>query len=289
MDPRPVLLPGLRLVRRDDDHLQIGLDAPRAVVLPDTDGVRRVVAALIGSGAPLPDDLTSARVLRDLAAAGLLTTARHRDALLAGAGDRPRPAVLAELVRRPRDAADVVRRRRTLAVGFRADEETTASLRRLLSGAGLAEGPDPALVLVAGGGEPDRETVDELDRADVPHLLVAGFADRVRIGPLVVPGETACLRCVDAHLAAHDPRRAVVLAQLQQDRTLQPSWDPTLLALGLAWAVRDATAYLDGECPSTWSASVTVDATLRVERRDWLRHPACGCAWGDALRVSPPS
>ena len=57
-------------------------------------------------------------------------------------------------------------------------------------------------------------------------------------------------------------------------------WDPCLLELGGAWAVRDVVRRLDGELPSLRSATVTVTDDLEVTRRDWLRHPHCGCAWG---------
>ena len=42
LSSRPVLRPGLRVFRRDDSHLQVGIEEPR-VVLPDDDGVRRLL------------------------------------------------------------------------------------------------------------------------------------------------------------------------------------------------------------------------------------------------------
>jgi hypothetical protein len=97
----------------------------------------------------------------------------------------------------------------------------------------------------------------------------------------VEPGRTPCLRCVDAHLGERDARRATVLYQLD---ALPPApytvWDPCLLDLGVAWAVRDVVRRLDGQQPALRSASVTVTADLAVSRREWLRHPHCGCAWG---------
>jgi hypothetical protein len=36
---RPVLRPGLHVVRRDDAHLQLGLDDPDRFVLPDRPGL----------------------------------------------------------------------------------------------------------------------------------------------------------------------------------------------------------------------------------------------------------
>ena len=92
---------------------------------------------------------------------------------------------------------------------------------------------------------------------------------------------SACLRCVDAHLGEIDPRRATVLHQLD-DLPSAPlvDPDPCLLHLAVAWAVRDIVRILDGSPPSLRSATLTVSEDLDVTRRDWLRHPHCGCAWG---------
>jgi hypothetical protein len=46
------------------------------------------------------------------------------------------------------------------------------------------------------------------------------------------------------------------------------------------WVVRDVLAFLDGGEPTTWSATVDLDAAAPV-RRVWLRHPHCGCTWAD--------
>jgi hypothetical protein len=97
------------------------------------------------------------------------------------------------------------------------------------------------------------------------------------VGPFVVPGATACHRCVDAHLAEGDPRRSVVVEQLA-GITATPG-DAPLAALAVAWAVRDVEAYLAGRRPTTWSATVDLGLELDPRPRMWRRHPWCGCAW----------
>jgi hypothetical protein len=138
-----------------------------------------------------------------------------------------------------------------------------------------------AATLVVTLGEPRRRTSDRLVRDDVTHLWLAVLPAGVRIGPFVEPGRSACLRCVDAHLGERDARRATVLHQLD-DLPAAPHavWDPSLLDLGAAWAVRDVVRRLDGEPSTLRSATVTVSADLEMTRHDWLRHPHCGCAWG---------
>src|SRR4051812_21576060 len=70
-----LLLPGLRLVRRDADHLQLGVDAPRVAVLPDTRAVRRLVADLAHGGPLTPLDAETTPVLAELVRVGLVVAA----------------------------------------------------------------------------------------------------------------------------------------------------------------------------------------------------------------------
>ena len=98
--------------------------------------------------------------------------------------------------------------------------------------------------------EPVRTTVDQLVRLGEPHLLLRlrrrGCCAWVRSWS---PGRTACLRCVDAHLAETDPRRPLVVEQYSCADTARPvpePCDPALLALALGWAVRDLVTWADG-------------------------------------------
>lgn len=134
---------------------------------------------------------------------------------------------------------------------------------------------------VSVGAEPRREDLDEAMRAQRAHLLMTFLGGRVRLGPFVAPGLTACSRCVDEHLTDRDPRHPLVVQQHQQaDPRDAPS--PQDLHLTLAWAVRDLVTWVEGGRPSTWSATVDLRPDgPRVDR--WRRHPRCGCAWGDVL------
>ncbi len=159
---------------------------------------------------------------------------------------------------------------------------SATAVTRVCAAAGLRVAEQAsAATLVVTLGEPRRRVSDRLVRDDVPHLWLAVLPTSVRIGPFVEPGRTACLRCVDARLGERDARRATVLHQLDELPVAPYAvWEPCLLDLGVAWAVRDTVRRLDGEPPALRSATVTVTAELEVTRRDWLRHPHCGCAWG---------
>jgi hypothetical protein len=247
---RPALRPGLRVVRRDDRHLQLGLDPPDRLVLPDRPGLRQALTRL--EHRP-PEPLLE--VVDQLVRDGWVVDA--------GAGARAAPAAP------PRPVAVTV------------DPTLEAAVLRACSAARLVATSTAPLRLVVAAGEPRRTLSDSLVRDDVPHLWLAVLPGSVRIGPYVEPGRTACLRCVDAHLGDLDLRRATVLHQLEELPSA-PGADPEpcLLALAVAWAVRDVARRLEGRLSSLCSATVTITDELEVTRREWLRHPHCGCAWG---------
>lgn len=250
---RPVLRPGLHVVRRDDQHLQLGLDDPDRLVVRDQPGLREALAR-----PDLPAPAAVAPVLDSLAARGWLVDAAE----LRAEADR--------------------RRARRAPVHVQGDPVLVPAVARICAAADVAvtDPADGAPRLVVSRGEPRRVVADALMRQDVPHLWLAVFPGGVRVGPFVQPGRSACLRCVDAHLGDLDPRRATVLHQLDDEPRGGSPVDPALLTLGAAWAVRDLVRALDGDGPSLASTTVTVSADLEVAVRTWLRHPHCGCAWG---------
>jgi len=248
---RPALRGGLHVVRRDDRHLQIGVDEPDRLVLRDRPGL---LEALTHLDHPPPDGVRDVvdRLVADAWVVDLAAEAQARR----NAAARRAPVTLSV---DPLLEDAVSRACRTAAV-------------RVADGA--------ALRLVITLGEPARSLSDDLMRDDVPHLWVAVQPSRVRLGPFVEPGRSACLRCVDAHLGERDPRRATVVHQLGDRPPSYAVVDPGLFSLAAAWAVGDVRRRLDGHDSSLRSATVTITDTLELSRREWLRHPHCGCAWG---------
>lgn len=264
------LRPGVPVVRRDATTLQVGLYPPLVARLPDAPEVRALLDALrSGTG---PGDLApvAARALESLLGAGL--------ALRATPGSTP-GLTLAQA----QFGADGGRRltdRSGHRIGLRADGPSRAIVTELLALTGLAvDDASPSVWLVVDAGPITRETVDPLVRVGAPHLLVSGHAGGRRLGPFVEPGRTACLRCVDAHEAETDPRRPFLVEQAALASVGDQPVDPVLDRLVLAWAVRDLCRYLEGDEPSTWSATVDVGPTDPPRLVRWLRHPHCGCAW----------
>jgi len=229
-------------------------------------------------------------VLRHLCEADLLIDAR---ALAASTARGTAPAARAAWAQFGVGAAARLTARASARIGITADEESRTAAVRLLraSGAEVAEtagtagSADDGVVdawLVVGDGESPRASVDHLVREGAAHLLVSGGAGSMRLGPFVVPGLTACLRCLDAHRAESDPRRALVIEQVTSHPP--PSHrDPALHALALAWAVRDLLRFVEGDHPSTWSTTFELGPVAAPVARTWTRHPHCGCSWDEAL------
>jgi hypothetical protein len=204
-------------------------------------------------------------------------------------GPVPRAAVAAAYAQRGGDAHVRLRARAGGTVTVVSPPPSDVTLTGLLEAAGVRVAPPGTrrsgdlVVVVEPGGEVSRRALDEWVRTDRAHLVVTNLAARVEVGPLVVPGVTACVGCVDAHRADRDPGRGLVVQQ-HGPRPDEPC-DPLLLRLALAWAARDVVSFLQGEPPRTWSASVVVEPSLALPRNEWSRHPRCGCSWGDALAV----
>lgn len=311
---RLVLRPGIHVLRRSATELQVGLDPARAVVLPDRPEVRAVLDALRSPGRSAGEqEGYDGRTLELLADSGLLVDAdlllplapappggKHGDsrvsradvaALAAHAGDRA-AALLAS-----RAAAEVD----VASVGSAEAATVVTSLVGLLTAAGLrprvlphgqppperADSPDGRRhgVLVA-VGEPAREDLDGWMRTGTPHLVVRLTEGSAVIGPFVLPGETACLRCVDAHHTDVDPawpllvtQQAAAVGRVRED-TLPEPVDTLLATLATAWAARDLVSRAEGHRPATASTTIRLDPHLTsLETHCWPRHPACGCAW----------
>ena len=282
---RPVLAPGLRVLRRSRTELQVGLRPE--VCVPDTEPVRRTLDHLV-RGEAVPVDPETRAVLDALSpvlvdGTGLLTPG-------VAVGDVAAAAALDPSGYRDRLAA---RRSALVAVlGVVPDLDPTGLLDAV--GLPVTARPDdrPTAVLVLSLGEIDRVELDALVRTGTPHLLVRLVEGAVLVGPFVVPGHTACLRCIDAHRLVDDPSATTLVARhaaaraSRQDGVAEPV-DTALATLALAWAVRDLVTHVEGGRPSTWSTTVRIEPALAaLTQTEWLRHPGCGCGWSSDAHSS---
>ncbi|MEO5854072.1 MAG: TOMM precursor leader peptide-binding protein [Nocardioides sp.] len=297
---RPMLRPGLRVTRRDADTLQVGLDPGCQTTLPDRPPVRALLAALGDGDEPDLTDGAARAAWARLWDADLVVDRLRLSADLAGVSDgRRRQAISAAYAAHGKHATQRLQARAEARVAVRLPRDDAraahwgATVTGLLRDAGVGLAPagndaDATVALVVTGTEPARESLDPALATGEPHLLLASVEGRIRLGPFVVPGRTACLRCVDAHLDERDPRRSLVVHQYAEEQVaigVPAPDDPALTMLALAWAVRDLVSYVEGDRPATWSATVRIEPDLGLHRHEWTRHPHCGCCWGDLLDV----
>jgi hypothetical protein len=137
----------------------------------------------------------------------------------------------------------------------------------------------PDLVLLApAAGSPLPDAV-----VPGPHLVAEVREGTGVVGPLVRPGISACLRCLDLARTDRDPGWPALAAQLAvPDPAVAPCDGPLALAVA-AQAAQQALSFLDGTAMPA-ALGGTLELALpdwRWRRRSWQLHPACDCAWGD--------
>jgi hypothetical protein len=152
-----------------------------------------------------------------------------------------------------------------------------------LAGAGGPGNPPagtalPDLAILA--GRHPIELQASLMRDQVPHLAVAADEAIGIVGPLVIPGRTACLRCLDLTRAERDPAWPLILAQLEGREPDPCACDAPLAAAVAAQAAAQVLAFIDRAV----AADAVVNGTLELvlpgwqwRRRTWPRHPGCSC------------
>jgi hypothetical protein len=138
--------------------------------------------------------------------------------------------------------------------------------------------PSPDLTIIACETvEADRLVAADLLRADQPHLVVRSAGEAVIVGPLVIPGRTACVACTDLTRRDTDPGWPALLDQLTRLRLpasgLLNTWAACL-------AATQALAFLRTGIPEACGATIELNEhDLLTRWRTWMPHPGCGCHW----------
>ncbi|NYF17298.1 hypothetical protein HDC37_002126 [Microbacterium sp. AK009] len=128
----------------------------------------------------------------------------------------------------------------------------------------------PVVALAAHLVHPARAAA--LMASDVTHLPVILAGSRVRVGPLIVPGITACLSCLALTSTDADGGWPLLAAQLCGRPIVEVA--PTLLVEAAAWAVR----LLSGEGTTTpTSTELVLSAAPAPRFLPHLPHVRCGC------------
>jgi hypothetical protein len=138
----------------------------------------------------------------------------------------------------------------------------------------------PDLVVLAPARSEHLDTAAQLVRDGTAHLLAEVRGATGVVGPLVLPGRTACLRCLDLTRSDLDPVWPALAAQLGPDGRDRQACDMALAVQVAGQAAQQVLAMLDGTVdPATLGG--TLEMTLpdhRWRRRTWPVHADCGCA-----------
>ena len=112
--------------------------------------------------------------------------------------------------------------------------------------------------------------------------LTAGASEAIGVvGPLVVPGETACLSCVDLARTDRDPAWPLILAQLAAPGAPPAACNAALATAVAAQAATQALAFLDRAGAAEAVRNGTLELVLpgwQWRRRSWRPHVACRCS-----------
>jgi bacteriocin biosynthesis cyclodehydratase domain-containing protein len=112
------------------------------------------------------------------------------------------------------------------------------------------------------------------------HLPVVMRDNLAVIGPLVIPGRTPCLRCLELARADRDPVWPVIAAQLiGRVRQVEPC-DVVLATAAAAHTAMQLLGWLDDPAAPTAVIGGTLEISLgdgTVRRQRLTGHPGCGC------------
>ena len=311
---RPALKSGLLPVWRDRDTLQIGIDSRRAVALTGMAGIAWMIGLLDGSrdraqviqaavDRGLPAEAAE-RVLALLAAAGALDDFPAGTLRMLSLPLRARLAAELATVSLARGDGDggarTLARRLTAQIRVHGGGRIGAGIASLLATSGVGrvtradtgdDGPQPP-----GRARPDlavligRQPLElrvSLMREQIPHLAASADEAIGIVGPLVIPGRTACLRCLDLTRTDRDPAWPLILAQLAGRAPDPLACDAPLAAAVAAQAAAQGLAYIDRAAAAGAVTNGTLELFLpewQWRRRTWPRHRDCACGSTTARR-----
>ncbi|MEW1723400.1 TOMM precursor leader peptide-binding protein [Streptomyces sp. NPDC093109] len=161
-------------------------------------------------------------------------------------------------------------------------------------------GPEPGLSLVIvaprdglAAYAPDPVTAEPWIATGTPHLYAGVIEATGLVGPLVLPGGSACAGCVARLRADRDPGWPRMLAQWRSGRApaaAVPAADLGLATTVAGLTVAHALSFLDGELPGSIGARWEVSLPLLDWRPERIvPHPECPCGAagrGEGVRVS---
>lgn len=179
--------------------------------------------------------------------------------------------------------------RQANAVEITGDSSLTRAASTVLESSGLVRARHPSqatvtLMMAAITADAPEAAVSLAPASahDRPHLPIVVFRGRASIGPLIIPGRTACSRCLYLQHRDADPEWPSILTQwMAAHRSFSIGVDP-LLALHAATAgVTMLRNWMDG-FPTSAGSRLRIQAPdFHIVETTVEPHPECGCRWSD--------
>jgi hypothetical protein len=139
--------------------------------------------------------------------------------------------------------------------------------------------PRPDLAVLADGYP--AELPAQLVASGVLHLAASAREAIGVVGPLVVPGQSACLGCVELARSDRDPAWPFILAQAAGQAAQPVACAATLATAVAAQAVSQVLSCLDLAQPAVAVTNATLELVApgwQWRRRSWPRHGQCRCS-----------
>lgn len=147
----------------------------------------------------------------------------------------------------------------------------------------VPDGPRTALTVIVADFVIDPELHGRWLRRDIPHLPIVFGDEKVRVGPLVDPGNGPCLYCLERHRTDSDPAWPAIASQLWGRRSpIHESTAGTLVeqevAASAARLVLERLRPRRRDHPRALLTSIEIEAVsgMRSSRRVTV-HPDCLC------------
>ena len=144
---------------------------------------------------------------------------------------------------------------------------------------GARAGQRADLAILAGGhpaGLPG-----ELAAGGTAHLAASASEAIGVVGPLVIPGRSACLGCLELARRDRDPAWPLILAQVAGRSASPAACGAALAAAVAAQAAGQALSFIDLARPADAVINGTLELVLpgwQWRRRSWAPHPRCRCS-----------
>ncbi|MEV8418743.1 TOMM precursor leader peptide-binding protein, partial [Streptomyces niveus] len=165
--------------------------------------------------------------------------------------------------------------------------ERTERTERADARAALASGGGAGLSLVIvaprdglAAYAPDPAPAERWIATGTPHLYAGVVEATGVVGPLVLPGGTACAGCLTEERTGRDPGWPLMLAQWRSGRraSVTPACDLGLATTVAGLAAAHALSFLDGELPASTGARWEITLPLLDWRSERIApHPVCPC------------